>query len=227
MHSLSLSLLLSRALFAAGANGFSNRSLKSALLSSSPSLSPAAAAAAVGRDQPPILFTHLLELPLSLLAARCSLLGCAAASSLLVCWCLRRFYRRRSAFHCLNLCALAPALSRSLSLPPSPSPSPSLYLFLSFCGFRCEFVLISGECKAISNAPSNGSTRTRSRSRTRTGLRRLRLDSMTNCRNTRLRLTTIISDDDLSVALAATIIGSHAPTSLLFARLRLRWRQRR
>lgn len=66
---------------------------------------------------------------------RCSLpaVGCAAASSLLVCWCLRRFYRRRSAFHCLNLCALAPALSLFVSFSPS---------LCVFCGFRSEFVLI-------------------------------------------------------------------------------------
>lgn len=123
-YARSLSVALSRSVCCWGQRVFKQVSQVCAvlllLLSPSSSL-----CAAVGRDQPPILFTHLLELPLSLLAARCSLLGCAAASSLLVCWCLRRFYRRRSAFHCLNLCALAPALSRSLSL------SPSLYLFLS------------------------------------------------------------------------------------------------
>lgn len=125
MHasSLSLSVALSRSVCCWGQRVFKQVSqVCAALLLLSPSSS---LCAAVGRDQPPILFTHLLELPLSLLAARCSLLGCAAASSLLVCWCLRRFYRRRSAFHCLNLCALTAALSRSLSL------SPSLYLFLS------------------------------------------------------------------------------------------------
>lgn len=126
-RALSLSLLLSRALFAAGANGFSNRSLKSALLSSSSSPPLPLFVLLLGEISRRYCSHICLSCRCSLLAARCSLLGCAAASSLLVCWCLRRFYRRRSAFHCLNLCALAPALSRSLSL----SPSPSLYLFLS------------------------------------------------------------------------------------------------
>lgn len=72
-RSLSLSVALSRSVCCWGQRVFKQVSQVCAalllLLFPSSSL-----CAAVGRDQPPILFTHLLELPLplSLLAARCS-----------------------------------------------------------------------------------------------------------------------------------------------------------
>lgn len=121
-YARALSLSLSRALFAAGANGFSNRSLKSAL-SSSPSLSPAAA---VGRDQPPILFTHLLELPLSLLAARCSLSAAQRRRRFLFAGVYVDFIAGVARFIVLICVRLLP-LSLSLSVYLS------LYCLLSLC----------------------------------------------------------------------------------------------
>lgn len=131
MHALSLSVALSRSVCCWGQRVFKQVSQVCAalLLSPSSSLSPAAAAA-VGRDQPPILFTHLLELPLSLLSARCLLSAAQRRRRFLFAGVYVDFIAGVARFIVLICVRLLPlSLALALSISPSLPLSVSLLAF--------------------------------------------------------------------------------------------------